>query len=191
MKELFKFNHECPDFSGALGVPDDIETRCREMIFFASISSKFIAKEFYEGEEPPRSLCTVTGHLERTLVLTNDIQEQLYILVVFRQMHELAMSSYQKWCQLGECNDMEKKKLDLILQLIDLKGQEIAKKNEGSKYVTDKEMFKRIELISTNISNFPKYLDDLQEKGILKSMKSIKSFDIDSLIQNVLKSDDL
>lgn len=70
---LFKqrgFNHDHEIFHKALNITDEIKTVVREKIFFSSFSNALQAMDLFENiDDAPRSLSTVTGDLEKCLMM--------------------------------------------------------------------------------------------------------------------------
>lgn len=165
METTFKFSHDEDALDKALGISDGVEKKCTEIILFSAFSNHLLGRELFDQEdEAPRSLKTKTGDLEKSISLCSNEQEKEYLLLMFHQLHTMAMESIAKYIMLNKINGPEKKKLSLMLELIEMKISEKAEE-EKADFIKPSEMFNRIEFVKQSRYNFDKYLQLLGDSS--------------------------
>jgi hypothetical protein len=162
MESVFQFQHDAEKINDALGLSHEQDTKCREVVFFSAFSNYLIGAELFDDDsERPRSLSTMTGDLEKAMSLLETDKEKSYMLLLFRNNHNLALEILTKYKLLESADKYERKKLDLILGLLELKLEEKKKEekddNEEFEYYSPTEMFKRIDYVKESRYNFQKY----------------------------------
>jgi len=154
--DIFNFNHEAEDFSSALGLPKTIDTYCREIIYFSSITNHLLGKELFDTEaDIPKALTTKTGDLEKCLTFVKTDIEHDYLLLIFHKAHELVLESIAKYNFLQQATESERKKFEIMMKVIELKLEE---DEEKSAFESPTMMFNRIEHVKQSRYNFKKYL---------------------------------
>lgn len=161
------FNHEIESFHKALGITDDVRTRCRERIFFTAISNAFHRYEFYEHEEDvPKNLKTITGDLERLLDSITDQLEYEYTLMVFNNYQRVAMQTFAYYKHINESKqDKESIIKAQILELIETlhKSEDDEDDDDRDERPVDKinknSMLKRLSFVKKSHHNFDTYLN--------------------------------
>ena len=197
MENLFVFDHEKESLYEALGFNSEFDDRCREIVFFATISNHLIGADLFETpEETPRRLTTITGDLEKSLSLATDSEKQ-YLLVIFKHMHRIAIESIGKWRAFNKMVKGEKAKLDLIFKLMEIKAKEDMEKEGESEenYLSTLQMSARIELVQKNLFSFEDYFKKAQENNLVKitPLSRRKQSKVDDFLDDLLdrmKSDD-
>lgn len=160
---MFTFNHEEKKINRAVGVPDKIYEKVKDIVFFSTFSNYFIIKDLFDDEnDAPKSLNTVTGDLEKALNLTCNEMEKDYLLLTFKNYHEIAIETIAKYQLLNKLGEKEKKKVDLVLQMIQLQLNEDNKleDDESESFINPTVMFKKVEIAKKNLYNFEKYYED-------------------------------
>ena len=198
---LFKqqgFNHEEEMFHRALNVTDDIKNIVREKIFFSSFSNALQAMDLFEDiNDAPRSLCTVTGDLEKCLQMIDSQQEYEYALLSFTMYQRLTKSIIAEY-KMRNSSDPEDReamlKHTIIEAIMELK-REKDKEESDEEFFDDEEkgpfavnhstMMKRLKYVKKSNYNFGKYMNMLQGNNDTKS-----DFDIEGLLGDILKGDD-
>ena len=165
LENIFKFQHTSDDIPTALGLPVDIDKKCREIIHFSVFTNYFIKKEFFENDdETPENLTTITGMLEKSLSLCKTDQERVYTLFIFRNIHKNCSQAIGAWETLDEEKDEKaKKKLQMLLELVELKA--LSEEEDRANLLTPKDMFKKIEAARNNMYNFDKYYNVINEQN--------------------------
>lgn len=178
-KAIFKFNHSVSKISDALGITKNLDSKCSEIIFFSAISNHFIASELFDDKaDAPPALTTMTGDLEKAISLCKTEEEVHYVLLMFRQFHEISMDSIAKYTLRSELDGSKRKHLDLMMQMMELKIEEKAE-DMCSECITPSEMFKRIENVKKSRYDFDKYFQ-----------LSNGANNIDDILKNVFKDND-
>lgn len=159
---VFQFQHDAEKINDALGLSYEQDTKCREVVFFSAFSNYLLGRELFDDEsERPRSLSTMTGDLEKAMSLLDTDIEKSYMLLLFRNNHTLALEVIAKYRVLENADKTERKKLDLILGLLELKLEEKKSKDkdeeEEFEYYSPSEMLKRIDYVKESRYNFQKY----------------------------------
>jgi hypothetical protein len=164
IKELLTFRHESDNIPQALGLPEEIDERCREMIHFSCFTSYLITNEFFSSkDETPNNLKTITGVLEKTLGLCKTKEEEIYILFVFRNVHEHAVGAINAYeAYNDETDEKARKKMKMLMELVELKAV-LDDKDERKDVITPKDMFKKIEVAKNNMYNFENYYSVINE----------------------------
>ena len=132
------------------------------MVFFSCFSNYFIIKDLFDDEnDAPKSLNTVTGDLEKALKLTCNEMEKDYLLLTFKNYHEIALETIAKYQLLNRLGEKEKKKVDLMLQMIQLKiDEKDLEEGESESFINPKIMFQKVEIAKKNLYNFEKYYEE-------------------------------
>jgi hypothetical protein len=158
---MFVFDHEETKINRAVGVSDEMYERVKNIVFFSTFSNYFIKEDLFDDEnDVPKSLNTVTGDLEKALKLTSNDMEKDYLLLNFKNYHEMALETIAKYQLLNRLDETEKKKISLIMQMMELKMEEDAKNGEDVP-VNPKEMFNKLEIAKKNLYNFEQYFKDV------------------------------
>lgn len=177
METIFKFSHDEETIQGALGLSETTDKKCTEIVFFSTLSNYFMARELFDNiDEAPRSLVTKTGDLEKCINLCSTEQEKDYILLMFNQLHQMAIESLAKHEMLEKIQGEEKRKLQLMMELMEIKIKEAADEKKAD-HILPTEMFKRIKIVKESRYNFEKYLklvDNTAGELINKSFRSEK-----------------
>lgn len=157
-KTIFNFKHNVSKIIDALGITEELNKKCSEIIFFSAISNHYIANELFDDRtDAPPSLTTMTGDLEKCISLCSSDEELHYLLLMFRQFHEISMDSIAKYTLRNELDGSKRKHLDLMMQMMELKIEEKAD-DMCAECITPSEMFKRIDCVKKSRYNFDKYL---------------------------------
>lgn len=127
-----KFNHDVENLQDSIGLSSIGATICRERIFFTAFCNHFQAVELYgeDTDNHPRQFRTVTGDLERCLILVNDELEHDYTLLTFRHAHDLALRAVGAYVQKQKENELSNEKKaqrkihELIETIMDLRKEE-------------------------------------------------------------------
>jgi len=173
METTFKFSHDENTIQKALGLPQDVDAKCCEIIFFSTLSNHLMAKELFDDvEEAPKSLITKTGDLQKCLSLCSNELEKDYVLLMFNQLHEMTLQSIAKHIVFEKMEGEDKRKLSLMMELMEIKIKEVAEK-EKAEHILPTEIFKKIDLVKKSRYNFEKYLqlvnnnvDDIINKSL-------------------------
>lgn len=162
------FNHEIESYHKALGIPDDVRTRCRERIFFTAMSNAFHRYEFYEHEDDvPKNLKTITGDLERLLNSITDQLEYEYTLMIFNNSQRMAMETFAYYKHMKESKqDKESMIKAHIIELIEtLRGKSEDNEDDEDKHerpvdkLNKNTMLKRLSFVKKSHHNFDTYLN--------------------------------
>ncbi len=198
---LFKqqgFNHEEEMFHRALNVTDDIKNIVREKIFFSSFSNALQAMDLFEDlDDAPRSLCTVTGDLEKCLQMIDSQQEYEYALLSFTMYQRLTKPILAEY-KMKNSSDPEDReamlKHTIIEAIMELKREKDREESDeeffddeekGPFAVNHSRMMTRLKYVKKSNYNFAKYMNLLQGNKDSKS-----DFDIEGLLGDILKGDD-
>jgi hypothetical protein len=165
MENVFQFQHEAEKINDALGLSYEQDAKCREVIFFSAFSNYFIGVDLFDNEEErPKSLSTLTGDLEKALSLLKDDREKSYMLLLFKTTHNLALEIIAKYRVLETLEPSERKRMDLLLGLLECKLEDKKQEENNFDYYSPSEMFKRIDYAKESLYNFQNYLNLVNEK---------------------------
>lgn len=157
---VFTYDHSQDCFYDALGISEKTNDFCMEVVFFSAISNYLLRQElFNDADDAPKSLSTVTGDLEKSLLYVRNEREKDYLLLIFRKYHELAIDAIAKFRFLEMSDDIDKKKFMLMIEMAEVKMlEDEKKKNETGTFIKPSEMFRKITNIKKARYNFEKYL---------------------------------
>ena len=158
---VFQYNHENNCFYEALGISEEMNDFCVEVIFFSTFSNYLLRLELFgEDDNAPSSLSTITGDLEKSLIYVQNEIEKDYLLLIFRKYHDLALDAIAKYKFIEQASDVEKKKFMLMLEMVVVKmKEEEEKKNEKDTFINPLEVFKKISNVKKAKYNFERYLE--------------------------------
>jgi hypothetical protein len=173
METTFKFSHTEDAIQDALGLSKETDDKCSEIIFFSTLSNHLMARELFDDiEEAPKALITKTGDLEKCLSLCSTELEKDYVLLMFNQIHDMAIESIAKHIVFEKMQGEDKRKLQLMMELMEIKIKEAAEKEKAGHFLPT-EIFKKIDLVKKSRYNFEKYLqlvnnnvDDIINKSL-------------------------
>jgi len=164
IKELLNFKHDSDNVVIALGLPENTDERCREMVHFASFTSYLIKNDFFDDtDESPSNLRTITGVLEKALSLCKTKEEEIYLLFIFKHVHQhttQAIAAYDMFN--NEADQKAKKKMEMLMQLVEIKALADSE-DDREDLITPKDMFKKIEIAKQNMYNFDNYYSVINE----------------------------
>jgi hypothetical protein len=200
---LFKqrgFNHDHEIFHKALNITDETKTVVREKIFFSSFSNALQAMDLFENiEDAPRSLSTVTGDLEKCLMIIETQEEYEYALLSFTMYQRLTKPILAEY-RMKNSSDSEDReamlKHTIIEAIMELKRQKDREESEDEDDIDNEEetgpfavnhsrMMTRLKYVKKSNYNFAKYMNMMQGNKDTKS-----DFDIEGLLGNILNGDD-
>lgn len=162
MEQTFTYQHAAEKITDALGVSDELDNKCSEIIYFASICNHCMAEEIFESrEDAPRSLVTITGDLEKALSLCSNTLEKDYVLLMFRTLHGAVADAIGKYKAINSLSESKKKQFDLMMKMMELRIKEAAKE-EDADFIVPTEIFNKIKLVEKSNYNFDVYLDLLK-----------------------------
>lgn len=165
MVQTFNFQHNASKVAQALGVNPQTEDRCIEIINFCTISNYLISHEMFDDrDDAPNNLTTLSGDLEKALSLVSNQEEKDYVLFMFRTLHDAVQATIAKYEVLNELQGVDKKKAELVLQMIELKLEEKTEEDRDN-YITPSSMFNRIKIVQQSNYNFQTYLTLLENNG--------------------------
>lgn len=165
MLQTFNFQHNASKVAQALGVNSQTEDRCIEIINFCTISNYLISHEMFDDrDDAPNNLTTLSGDLEKALSLVSTQEEKDYVLFMFRALHDAVQATITKYEMLNELQGVDKKKAELVLQMIELKLEEKTEESRDN-YITPSSMFNRIKIVQQSNYNFQTYLTLLENNG--------------------------
>jgi hypothetical protein len=168
VQNTFTFQHDAPKVAKALGVNSNTEDMCLEIIIFSTVSNYLISKDLFDDRDSaPSKLTTMSGDLETALSLVRNEQEKDYMLFTFRQLHETVLASIAKNEVLNEMTGVERKKADLIIQMLEIKLEEKVEGIDRSSILTPSAVMNRIKLVGESRYNFEKYLLLLQGNNVI------------------------
>jgi hypothetical protein len=161
VETIFKFQHDSNVIPTALGLPEEVHDRCKEIIFFSTFTNHFIKKDFFDNDaDTPSTLTTITGVLEKALSLSTSESEKLYLLFIFKEVHEKGAHNLMGYQMIEEETDEKaKKKMKMLLELTELKA--LMSDDDRSELTTPKDMFKRIDIAKKNMYNFENYFNEV------------------------------
>lgn len=163
MIHSFKFEHNMPKVAQALGIESTTEDKCLEIIMFSTISNHLISEDLFDSRaDAPSKLTTMSGDLETALHLAQTEQEKEYILFMFRSLHNAVQAAISKNEVLNQMTGIDKKKAELVMEMLEIKLEEHAKESDINSILTPKSVMNRIKLVTESKYNFEKYLLLLQ-----------------------------
>ena len=171
MEKVFEFQHDAENVNLALGLSNEIDIKCIDIILFSAVSNHFLVDELFESKkEAPLQLVTMSGDLEKALSLCTNERERSYVLFIFRQTHELCYEMLTKYEVLNSSDPKEKLKMEIVMKIMDLKLDDISEEL-GVRHVkmNPTEMFKKIELIKKSRYDYKNYLA-LSNTGSIDSL---------------------
>ena len=199
---LFKqrgFNHDDEIFHRALNISDDVKNIVREKIFFSSFSNALQAMDLFEDiNDAPRSLCTVTGDLEKCLQIIETQEEYEYALLSFTMYQRLTKPIIAEFRMKNSSDPQDREamlKHRIIEAIMELKREADKEESEEDDQFMDEEkgpfavnqtrMTTRLKYVKKSNYNFNKYMNMM--KGVSDSKSD---FDIEDLLGNIMKGDD-
>lgn len=158
LEKVLSFKHDSDNLQVAMGLPEGIDNKCREIVHFSTFTNYFIKNDFFENEnEAPNNLLTVTGVLQKALSLCKTDQEEVYTMFVFKDAHNHCKQALGAFRQFEEETDeKERKKMQMLMELVELKAM-VDDDTDRSDIVTPKDMFKKIRAAKDNMYNFENY----------------------------------
>jgi hypothetical protein len=165
LEKILNFKHDSDDLPTALGFSEEIDNKCREIIHFAAFTNYFIKNDFFDDQEAPSNLTTLTGILEKALNICKTEEEKIYTLFVFRSIHKncsQALGAYEAFEE--EKDEKAKKKMQMLMELVELKALS-DDEEDRSNFITPKDMFKKINAAKNNMYNFDKYYSVVNEQN--------------------------
>lgn len=193
-----KFNHENDVFHQSIGISNEIRTKCRERIFFTTLSNAIQTEELFEdSDDAPRELRTVSGTLHRLLNSITDNLEYEYTLLIFNNYDRMAKQSYAYFKHMQENKQNTEEKLkSAILELVEEMHR---KSSEDDDFDDDdlpidqlnkKSMLKRISLVKNSHHNFNTYMNLLNRWINNNDNQTSESKpDIDDILRNLFSKD--
>ena len=200
---LFKqrgFNHDHEIFHKALNITDEIKTVVREKIFFSSFSNALQAMDLFENiDDAPRSLSTVTGDLEKCLMMIETQEEYEYALLSFTMYQKLTKPILAEYRMKNSTDSEDREailKHTIIEAIMELKRQKDREESGDEDDIDNEEetgpfavnhsrMMTRLKYVKKSNYNFAKYMNMMQGNKDTKS-----DFDIEGLLGNILNGDD-
>ena len=165
MENVFSFQHNADKINTALGISNELEKKCSEIIYFSAMSNHYISEELFDNRaDAPRSLTTMTGDLEKALSLCSNGIERSYLLFIFNHRHDLAIDALAKHKILNEMTGLDRKRAELTMKMMELKIEEKAEELCGD-CVLPSEMFKKMEIVQKSRYSFEKYLNLIYANG--------------------------
>lgn len=167
MENVFKFQHDAEKINQALGLSDELDLKCLDIVVFSTISNHLLSEELFDSKDlAPRTLTTMSGDLQKALSLCSNEDEKNYVLLIFKQTHDMASEVIAKYKALNEADPKEKIKLELMMKLLDFKIDDIASQ-VGAEHLrlTPSNLFKRFNLVKKSKYNFDNYLSLLNNRG--------------------------
>lgn len=185
-----EFNHSKDQFHEAMNIPSYVRTKCRERIFFSSMSNALQRKELFEDEEDaPKDMSTVTGDLQRCLRMITDPLEYEYTLLTFYGHQRMAMEAYGKYKFLNsnEQSKEDKLKLSIINLIQELKSNdddddEDSHEEDEIDKITVNTVMKRVSIVKDSHYNFDTYLKMVTKK---LSSRPDGDFNVDDFLKDV------
>lgn len=183
-----EFNHSKDAFHEAMNIPSYVRTKCRERIFFSSISNALQRIELFEDEDDaPKDMSTVTGDLQRCLKMISDPLEYEYTLLTFYGHQRMAMEAFGRYKFLNSKDQSKEDKLKLsIINLIqELKSNDDDDDDEEEDAVdklNSSTLTERINIVKQSQYNFDTYL-----KLVIKklSTRGDSDFNVDDFLKDV------
>lgn len=185
-----EFNHSKDQFHEAMNIPSYVRTKCRERIFFSSMSNALQRKELFEDEDDaPKDMSTVTGDLQRCLKMITDPLEYEYTLLTFYGHQRMAMEAYGKYKFLNsnEQSKEDKLKLSIINLIQELKSNdddddEDSHEEDEIDKITVNTVMKRVSIVKDSHYNFDTYLKMVTKK---LSSRPDGDFNVDDFLKDV------
>jgi len=195
-----KFNHENDVFHQSIGISNEIRTKCRERIFFTSLSNAIQTEELFEDpDDAPRELRTVSGNLHRLLNSITDNLEYEYTLLIFNNYERMAKQTYAYFKHMQENKQSTEEKLkSAILELVEemhkQREEDDDSDNDADNLPIDqlnkKSMLKRISLVKNSHHNFNTYMNLLNRWVNNNDNQTSESKpDIDDILRNLFSKD--
>lgn len=163
-----QFNHQIENFHQALGISDDIRTKCRERIFFSAMSNAIQVMDLFEDkDDAPREMVTVTGDLQRCLRMITDPLEYEYTLMIFNNSQRMATETmaYYRHTLESQNNKEDRVKMKILELMEEIRGSKEDDNDEDDEAPVDrlnkKTMVKRIKLVKKSHHNFDTYMNML------------------------------
>jgi len=176
--ETFQFNHDNETIIKALGVTEELDLKCREIIFFSMISNHFMARELFDdAADAPRALTTITGDLEKCIKLCSNTIESSYVLLTFKDFHRMGLDAIAKYTIFTESKDERKKEIELMLKILELDIMKQASKHDSDCMIPT-DIFKKIDLVKKSRYSFDKYLQLCNGES-----------EVDTILNNIFKDD--
>lgn len=164
LENTFTFNHEARSINLAIGISEEISEKCRDIVLFSTVSNYFLSKELFDDEsQVPPSLGTVSSVLEKSLKYVENEHEQMYIMLIFNNVHRMTAESIAKYEILNSQKNLNTDRINFILEMLDEKIEDAARKHDCEQFVSVKEVFKKIEAVKNSRYNFEKYLSLINE----------------------------
>jgi hypothetical protein len=191
-----QFNHEIENFHQAMGISDDIRTKCRERIFFSTMSNALQVQELFEDQDDaPKEMRTVTGDLQRCLRMITDPLEYEYTLMVFNNAQRMATETmaYYKHMLESHNNREDRVKMKILELMEEIRGSKDDDDEEDDEAPVDrlnrKTMVKRIKLIKNSHHNFDTYMNMLYKWANGEPNNNSKP-DIDDFLRNLFSGNE-
>lgn len=183
-----EFNHSKDAFHEAMSIPSYVRTKCRERIFFSSISNALQRIELFEDEDDaPKDMSTVTGDLQRCLKMISDPLEYEYTLLTFYGHQRMAMEAFGRYKFLNSKDQSKEDKLKLsIINLIqELKSNDDDDDDEEEDAIdklNSSTLIERINIVKQSHYNFDTYL-----KLVIKklSTRGDSDFNVDDFLKDI------
>ena len=196
-----KFNHEIDNFHQSIGISNELRTKCRERIFFTSLSNSIQREELFEDpDDAPRELHTVSGDLQRLLNGITDGLEYEYTLMIFNNYQRMAKQTYAYFKHMQEKKQSPEEKLkSAILELVEEMHRKREEDDDSDNDADDlpidqlnkKSMLKRISLVKNSHHNFKTYMNLLNRWVNNNDNQTSESKpDIDEILRNLFSKDD-
>lgn len=179
MENVFKFQHDAEKINLALGLSDELDLKCLDIVVFSTISNHLLSEELFDSKDlAPKSLTTISGDLEKAISLCSNEDEKNYVLLIFKQTHDMAIDVVSKYKALNEADPREKFKMELVMKLLDFRIDDIASEM-GAEHLrlTPSNLFKRLDYVKKSRYNFDKYLSLVNNKT-------------DDILKNIFKEDE-
>ena len=167
MENVFNFQHDAEKINQALGLSDELDLKCLDIVIFSTICNHFLTEELFDSRDlAPKALTTMSGDLQKALSLCSNEDEKNYVLLIFKQTHDMASEVIAKHKMFNEADPKEKIKLELMMKLLDFKIDDIASQ-VGAEHLrlTPSNLFKRFNLVKKSKYNFDNYLSLLNNRG--------------------------
>lgn len=191
-----QFNHSVENFHQAMGIPDNIRTKCRERIFFSAISNALQVMDLFEDkDDAPKEMTTVTGDLQRCLRMITDPLEYEYTLMIFNNAQRMATETMAYYRHTLESHNnredrVKLKILELMEEIRDAKDDDDDDADEAPvDKLNKKTMVKRIKLVKNSHHSFDTYLNLLYMWANGEPNNHGKP-DIDDLLRNLFSGNE-
>lgn len=184
-----EFNHSKDAFHEAMNIPSYVRTKCRERIFFSSISNALQRIELFEDEDDaPKDMSTVTGDLQRCLKMITDPLEYEYTLLTFYGHQRMAMEAFGKYKFLNSKDQSKEDKLKLsiinLIQELRSDDDDDDEEEDAVDKLNSSTLLERINIVKQSHYNFDTYL-----KLVIKklSTRGDSDFNVDDFLKDVFK----